>query len=54
MGDFCITNVGGATTVSFRIPSQKEIDFVTAATAPVQNGRPRGPAFTPPKSKKRR
>jgi hypothetical protein len=29
MGDFSITNVGGKTTFSFRVPSVKEIDFVS-------------------------
>ena len=29
MGDFSITNVGGKTTFSFRVPSVKEIDFIT-------------------------
>jgi uncharacterized protein YchJ len=28
MGDFSITNMGGNTCVSFRIPSYKEVDFV--------------------------
>ena len=28
LGDFAITNVGGKTTVSFRMPSTKAIDFV--------------------------
>ena len=28
LGDFAITNVGGTTTFSFRIPSVQEIDFV--------------------------
>jgi predicted aspartyl protease len=31
MGDFSITNVGGKTTFSFRVPSVKEVDFVTEA-----------------------
>ncbi|MBO4308134.1 MAG: SEC-C domain-containing protein [Bacteroidales bacterium] len=31
-GDFSITNVGGKTTFSFRIPSMERIDYVTAAT----------------------
>ncbi|MBI5220784.1 MAG: aspartyl protease family protein [Candidatus Liptonbacteria bacterium] len=28
MGDFAVTNVGGKTTLSFRIPSRTEIDFI--------------------------
>ena len=28
-GDFSITNVGGKTTFSFRVPSVKEVDFVS-------------------------
>jgi predicted aspartyl protease len=28
-GDFSITNVGGKTTFSFRVPSIKEVDFLT-------------------------
>lgn len=31
MGDFSITNVGGKTTFSFRVPSVREVDFVTEA-----------------------
>jgi predicted aspartyl protease len=38
-GDFSITNIGGKTTFSFRVPSIKEIDFVvenkSAQPAPV-------------------
>ena len=28
MGDFSITNFGGNTVMSFRVPSQQEIDYV--------------------------
>jgi hypothetical protein len=28
MGDFAVTNADGRTTLSFRIPSTREIDFV--------------------------
>ena len=31
MGDFCITNRGGVTVVSFRYPSETQIDFVKDA-----------------------
>lgn len=31
MGDFSVTNTGGATTMSFRLPSIKEIDYVEQA-----------------------
>ena len=31
LGDFSITNVGGNTTMSFRIPSSREIDYVPEA-----------------------
>ena len=31
LGDFSITNVGRKTTMSFRIPSLQEVDFVTRA-----------------------
>ncbi len=34
MGDFSITNVGGNTTFSFRVPSIKEVDFVTEEQTP--------------------
>lgn len=34
MGDFSITNVAGKTTFSFRVPSVKEVDFVTEAERP--------------------
>ena len=33
-GDFAITNVGGKTVFSFRVPSTKEIDFSAESTAP--------------------
>lgn len=33
LGDFSITNLNGKTTMSFRIPSQHEIDFVRQAQA---------------------
>jgi predicted aspartyl protease len=38
MGDFSITNVGGNTTFSFRVPSIKKVDFVeeSSKTLPVQ------------------
>jgi predicted aspartyl protease len=32
-GDFSITNVGGQTTMSFRVPSQVKIDYVAESTA---------------------
>lgn len=31
LGDFCLTNVGGKTVVSFRYPSESRIDFVKEA-----------------------
>ena len=34
MGDFSITNVGGNTIFSFRVPSVKEVDFVTERQTP--------------------
>jgi hypothetical protein len=36
MGDFSITNVGGNTTMSFRVPSVREIDYVVEANKQVQ------------------
>lgn len=33
-GDFSITNVGGKTTFSFRVPSVKEVDFVKESKFP--------------------
>ena len=48
MGDLCITNPGGKTVVSFRIPSDKEIDF---ANPPVV--RTGGSNYTPPKKKRK-
>lgn len=32
-GDFAITNVGGLTTMSFRVPSQVKIDYVAESNA---------------------
>lgn len=56
-GDFCITNLNGKTVFSFRIPSMKEIDF-TAVGAPentIETKVPRGgPAYTPPKKKRKK
>ena len=34
MGDFSITNVGGNTIFSFRVPSVKEVDLVTERQTP--------------------
>jgi len=50
VGDFAITNVGGKTVFSFRIPSTKTIDFVKSQP------KPRGPSgFRPgPPAKKSR
>lgn len=39
-GDFSITNVGGKTTFSFRVPSVKEVDFVS-------EGKPVAPSVSP-------
>ena len=44
-GDFAVTNVGGQTTFSFRMPSQKKIDYV----AETQD---KGKALTPAKQVK--
>ena len=40
LGDFAVTNVGGRTTFSFRIPSIKEIDFKAEETSPVAGTTP--------------
>jgi hypothetical protein len=32
-GDFAVTNVGGLTTMSFRVPSQAKIDYVAESNA---------------------
>lgn len=36
-GDFSITNINGATTFSFRIPSVEEIDYVQESNKNLQN-----------------
>lgn len=48
-GDFVITNKGGNTVFSFRIPSQETIDYVKELKHKklVQGGRPRGSAVNP-------
>jgi predicted aspartyl protease len=37
IGDFSISNVGGKTTFSFRVPSVKEVDFVSEVKPITQN-----------------
>lgn len=34
MGDFAVTNIGGETVLSFRVPSDKVIDFTKSGTPP--------------------
>jgi hypothetical protein len=49
-GDFSITNVGGKTVMSFRMPSFEEIDYVKHPPALPQKPR-YSPQFKPPQSK---
>ncbi len=43
MGDFSITNVSGKTTFSFRMPSIREIDYVSEGNSLVNNSKPKNP-----------
>lgn len=54
IGDFSITNHNGATCMSFRVPSQHEVDYVKNLNLKV-TGRPitGGSNYTPPKKKRR-
>ena len=55
-GDFAITNVGGKTVFSFRIPSTRTIDFVKAQPKPKGPGgfRPGPPAKRSRKTRRRK
>lgn len=52
-GDFSITNEGGHTTFSFRIPSQKRIDYVRELNQKKMIGKPHGSAVNPATRRKR-
>jgi hypothetical protein len=56
LGDLHISNVGGNTVMSFRVPSLEVIDFVKIADAQkrVQNSSPRQGLRPNPKKRKRR
>lgn len=59
LGDFSITNHGGKTCMSFRIPSVHEIDYVANPSyglTPIKHIKPGQPGsnFTPPKKKRKK
>jgi hypothetical protein len=54
LGDFSITNVGGNTTMSFRVPSIQEIDYVPVANRMNQVLQKRTTAPTYPNNRNRR
>ena len=54
MGDFSISNLNGGTTVSFRMPSQEEVDFTKPAAPAPTVARRGGSAYTPPKKKRKK
>lgn len=52
-GDFSITNKGGNTCMSFRVPSMHEIDFCKNPNLKANSNPNRGSNFTPPKRKRK-
>ncbi len=51
-GDLAITNVGGKTVFSFRMPPQEKIDFMKLHNN--HFGKPQGPKYTQPLRKKKK